>query len=801
MSASNYDRFNRRSTDGRDMDFNSSQISATKRIGLGIAKRPGDNLTAFSSSNGTNLGSTPIKGLASLMNRFSIESVDSDEMDQSVISSMDESSFITNNKIEVSANDKLYQLANEYTVDDGNTNPTQETSRKNNDGDMTPRTKYFFQNNTSKSKSHASLPINHDLKGNYNVKNKSGSRSSTALPSQNNLQHPPMNSQKFDNSKYARTNNHPVSQVKNIHGASKGIEYSQSTPTLPNTYHQANNVRTGKPMTPSQKYRSHKSNASLRRSIRRKEKYYEQEDANDSMELVEADVNNSLIWNVPMASYSTSSFLDAQVNLNKKNNKSYLVHSGQTGNEFRPPSKFNIDYQRHSNNAASAPHLPAYDFSSMPLSPIPGINAKSDLQFIKETTQSLSSVYLQSSNRLSKSKLLERTDSAETLPIELKDASNNGMEDLILVSENKLNMVSHTRPSWLPPKDTEEKKKHESQISKSMSIASIDQLDRNKDSEERRLKDETNRAKFTLLLETGITRNSSIKTLKKLIWETSLPTELRYAIYDESLQSNIRFISSSYIESFPQMMQLFNNMSFPRIKEIEIEKLIESGITSKINGNYEISENLALLLQLKSISQQGLVAGDEMLFHHFLLDPSISGSLEKVWDIVNLIQLTCFNDVVHSKYDEKILEPNGVIYRHIGVDPSYKNEFNSDTLNFLTWWNILERIDHNLFMWVIDIIVIHNTQSFKNYPIKKEDFGNKSWEYYKTKRVVSNYKILLSFTLSVLLNYHFQYNDLKSLALLDDQSFCIPMPLDELVDETYVNSVFIKKWLQYYTKF
>lgn len=93
----------------------------------------------------------------------------------------------------------------------------------------------------------------------------------------------------------------------------------------------------------------------------------------------------------------------------------------------------------------------------MPTSPIPGLNKVTDFQFIQDTTKSLASVYLHSSNRLSRSKLSERTKSSDFLPIELKEAQNQGMEDLILVSENKLDVVSHSRPSWLPPKDRQEK--------------------------------------------------------------------------------------------------------------------------------------------------------------------------------------------------------------------------------------------------------------------------------------------------------------------------------------------------------
>lgn len=89
------------------------------------------------------------------------------------------------------------------------------------------------------------------------------------------------------------------------------------------------------------------------------------------------------------------------------------------------------------------------------------------------------------------------------------------MEDLLLVSENKLDAVSHTRPSWLPPKDPEEKKLHEREISKTLSMASLDQLEKNKDRDSKIIKDETNKQKYVLLVDRNITRKSSLQSLKK----------------------------------------------------------------------------------------------------------------------------------------------------------------------------------------------------------------------------------------------------------------------------------------------
>lgn len=545
-------------------------------------------------------------------------------------------------------------------------------------------------------------------------------------------------------------------------------------------------------LTPSQRYRLRKAQneTALRKSIRRKEKFYEEQETN--LELQEGDINNSFIWNIPTASFSTNSF----VGTSRPKGVPRRASDGSLAADKNSP----INRPSGSSSGASASALSFLDTYEMPTSPIPGVDRTSDFQYMQQASKNLSHVYQHSSNRLSKSKLSERTTSADFLPLEFKAASDLGLEHLVLVSENKLEVTSHSRPSWLPPKDPEERKLHEKQISKSTSMASIEQLDRNKEREERAIKNETNRQKYVLLLDRGITRYSSLQSLKKIVWETAFTHETRYLMYDELLQSSVKLVTGKYLESFDQMIQLLNRMDFPRGKEAEIEQLIENGIRSKVAGNEKVSSDLLLMLQLKSISPQGLIPGDELLFHHFLLSDSFQ-SLKQVWETVNLIQATCFNDLCKEKYDSRILNSRGVVAHYLLRGDDFKNEFNSTSLNSTTWWNVLERVDHSLFMWIIDIIVVANSQCYKKYPISKEDFDDKSWDYYRSKRVVINYKIMLSFVLNVLLNYHFGFNDLKSLSSLKDKQFSIPTPMDYLIDTEVGNGMFIRKWLHYYKKF
>ncbi|CAI4063812.1 Sbe22p SKDI_08G1490 [Saccharomyces kudriavzevii IFO 1802] len=564
----------------------------------------------------------------------------------------------------------------------------------------------------------------------------------------------------------------------------------------------------GKPLTPSQKYRLRKeqSETNLRNTIKRKEKFYDSQE--QILELQEGDVDDSLIWNVPMTSYSTNSFLasakpEDMSNLAARNNPfdytGDLTNSNADGSDARQNNRYsNISFASTTSNAS------VLDFNEMPTSPIPGLNKVSDFQYIQDTTKSLASVYLHSSSRLSRTKLSERTKSSDFLPFELKEAQNQGMEDLILVSESKLDAVSHSRPSWLPPKGRQEKKIHERQINKSMSVASLDQLVKNKSKEEKLIRNETNRQKYVLLLDRDITRNSSLQSLSKMVWETPFSDETRSTIYSEILESKAKFITKNYIQSFDELQELLSKMGdFPKNKEIEIAQIIDTSLRRKVNGLHDISPNLMLMLKLKSISSQGIITGDELLFHHFLVSDSFQNlGLKEVWNIVNLVQMTCFNDLCKEKFDTKVLERKGVVAGYLSQNEEFKGELNTECINSATWWNILERIEHKLFVWIMDIIVVNNSQSYKNSPINEKEFANRNWEYYRSKKVVTNYKILISLALNVLINYHFGFSDLKSLCNVTDQRFCIPVFInDEFVDTDSVNDMFIKKWAHYYKKF
>ncbi|CEP60685.1 uncharacterized protein LALA0_S01e16622g [Lachancea lanzarotensis] len=610
--------------------------------------------------------------------------------------------------------------------------------------------------------------------------------------SQAQNQTPPKNRYVFTNASMARTqasfsSSHP-SPLKNDFSRNSVPNklYSKSTSALAQHQQKSTHGNQQSALTPSQRYRLRKeqNKTALQNSIKQKEKYYdEQETLPSSPYANDTDVGADFIWNIPVASNSTNSFLMS------------LPHPPMK----KGRSKRSLGFSRSSSQTSglsdsSGQYL---DYNEMPPLPIQGLDDRSDFQGFQQTSEALSSIYQHSSNKLMQSRLWERTNSMETLPMQFKVASDEGMEDLQLVSEDKVQLCSPSRPTWLPPKGEVERRSHEEKINKTMSMASLDQLDRSRGREEALIRDETNRQKTILLIDRGLTRQSSLYDLKKIIWETPLSSDTRAEVYNVLLQSEERMISELYIEPFDKVLDIVQHMHFPRGKQLEIEKLLD---TIPAPGRLPRFEEVVLLLKMKSISSRGLLPGDQLLFFH-LLHENAGLDLKKVWELVNLIQMTCFNDVTTSKLDVRTVSTRGVIASYIANSADFKNEFNSECLNITTWWNILLRMEHDLFMWCLDIIIVHNSQCYKNRPVVRQKVADKTWDVYKAQHVVVNYKILASLMLNVLLNYHFGFNDLRSLGEMTDKEYRIPSIAQESIDSGLDYEMFIKKWRHYNKKF
>ena len=469
-----------------------------------------------------------------------------------------------------------------------------------------------------------------------------------------------------------------------------------------------------------------------------------------------------------------------------------------------------------------------WDDSELPPTSIPGVGPTNsgslDLEQIHATSLGLSLVYTDTELDLAKRRLREREEAAERLPLEWKQLSDVGLEDLRLVSESKAQLACGSgRPSWLPPKDAVERRRHDHEIFAAINAASEGMLARGEARRERQARDKTNdECVHRLLLEGEVEGSTnSINELRERVWETPFSDAFRYEAYERLLHADMEFIQRIGVhESFSKLMKLLDEVQLPSNIEQEIQQRTLKTIHDKRMLTQSIRDDLTLLLKLKSLSAQGLVEGDTLIFYHLLLANEVSArkrSLAEVWSLEYAIQLVCFNELVRQRYNEEILDKKYVVQRQLNRCSGFKEENNSECLNFNTWWNVLERVDHQLFMWILDVIVVHNSHSKGAVSSTQQSSTPQgttgylattsapSWEIYRDTNLVNNSKILLSLALNILLNYHFGFNDLKSLKDLNDSNFAIPLPLSAVKDdpeESYeANSKLIKRWAETFKQF
>ncbi|CCK69612.1 Sbe2p KNAG_0C05110 [Huiozyma naganishii CBS 8797] len=534
-----------------------------------------------------------------------------------------------------------------------------------------------------------------------------------------------------------------------------------STANATNNNNNRTNAKTHFFMTPSQRYRLRRSQTqtNLRESIRRKDTVYPPDnvsDTDDDNDIVE-DADKSFIWNVPVAHASTSSFIQTP--------------------EWGP--------QRGKHRSQSV-----LDFNAIPTMGVPGIDGGSDSEFMKATSMSLSYLYDQTSNRLSHQKLTERNKSADVLPLEYKRLSDQGLEDLRLVSDDKKNVMSQGRPMWLPPKSTKEKRSHEREIYETMESYSREALAKQKWLQNYSAKLQNSEKELGKTIERGLYRQSSLQMLHSFVQEMPFCSKNRFEIYSSVLQTD-NYVFINFVEKFEELSSVLKEMDFPKDKELQIKNLINDNIE---RGTFELDNKLypALqkLLELKAISTYGITPGDELLMYHFLKE---GFPPENTWLLVNLVQLTCFNSMMKDKYDRKILQC------HYLKKDVFKQEFNSSCLNMNTWWNMLERVSHTLFLWILDIVVIYNVQ-LSSPASEPENQPNEDWDVYAAAHIVPNYKILLSFTVNILMNHHYGFDDLVQLRGIKDVNIAFPMPAINKEEALETNYKFVETWLSYYKK-
>ncbi|KAI5965883.1 SBE2 [Candida pseudojiufengensis] len=425
---------------------------------------------------------------------------------------------------------------------------------------------------------------------------------------------------------------------------------------------------------------------SKERSILRKKKY---EENDDDEEILSNDLDN-LIFNVPMIKnhnviYKSSPYQNTSRSSSNSNNSSnsnltilsrndLLVGDGSDKYNIRPcplPGKL---------STTNLPTLNTQKDDSI-LEEEEEEPQNSSFNDDSEIIQNISQFYTKRSESNSKlMKLSRETNLMYKLPSFIK--SQSSLEDLHLISPEKLNFLDQTRPINLPPKSSIDKSKHNKEFNKNLnnfeSHLKNQQDSRSRNFQQYLILRQSWLKELSLLMELD-NKNFNKKLtndknhLRKLIWDCNVPTvnDLNFNFLIKVLSNN--YSSQDSIHTIKNSFELFNKKLdsitgvMKQNKDIEFNKILDNILTKPIlsaRKNFDIEKfklNFINLLYIKSISETGLNEKDYILITILLvIFPQISKL--NIYILLELINQEIFNrDILNSKFQSSKFDNNDQI--------------------------------------------------------------------------------------------------------------------------------------------
>ncbi|XBW36638.1 hypothetical protein QEN19_002209 [Hanseniaspora menglaensis] len=504
----------------------------------------------------------------------------------------------------------------------------------------------------------------------------------------------------IQNQRYMFQSNIPDISRDNIHDPH--LSSRSPSPKTSNTFSQSSKLQYYQ-MTPSQRlrYRREQGKNKVKNSAHFKEYVYDKLESTEKLHYQHGNIYSQPPPQIGSGKKSANgvsskkgSFLESPIiwNVPMSSNESAMIG-------FNNPA-FS---QKHPSSGKSS----SKNSISMPITPVFGVSDRKDLiDGFNQTTISLSELYLEEQLRQRQEKLDKRRQDTEFLSETLKEATREGLEDAQFISREKLNHISSSRPSWLPVKDVKENQRHEKDIYRTVSNASIDKLQFNKKFEN--LPDVVleMKVKFDKLFNVDLDENEIINStsvftgLCKIMWEYPVITNIenRYNTYSKLLLADIykenKFSDKEEIENFL-------GIDYCLTQKTVITNLIKAVLSqyddnisadSSIHAFRQIPDVLYQLVSLRYSStneadmQKSIVVYDVLLRAYGVLDiklielqnyenrADIEYLIRKIWDIEQLISKICFNKVVEAKYNDRIVNKKGLIAQNMKMEYGFDLE-------------------------------------------------------------------------------------------------------------------------------
>jgi hypothetical protein len=344
-----------------------------------------------------------------------------------------------------------------------------------------------------------------------------------------------------------------------------------------------------------------------------------------------------------------------------------------------------------------------------------------------EVTQNITNLYNQRSASISKLiKISREQNMMYKLPNFIK--SQSSMEDLHLISPEKLNLIDQTRPINLPPKTTIDKSKHKKEFQKVLSIYEINTKNLNdarKKSNQFHMQNQQLWIKVVLSMIDEPDQKLFNKsfgnqkhTIRKLAWDSNIPATFRFPFFMKILSSNCNSHDSvnTINNSFSLFDQKYENLSetIRSNKDVEFDKTIEAvmkrplfdAILKEVNNDFcpdEFASNFKYLLYIKSLSEFGLHKHDEIFLIPILLILFQNNqTLQEIYCMLELINQQIFDREFLAHFNKVLSKWNNLKASYSESNHLYKflskfkslSEFDNMTSN--TFFEILIQFNDKL---------------------------------------------------------------------------------------------------------
>ncbi|KAG2731597.1 hypothetical protein G9P44_005184 [Scheffersomyces stipitis] len=351
-----------------------------------------------------------------------------------------------------------------------------------------------------------------------------------------------------------------------------------------------------------------------------------------------------------------------------------------------------------------------------------------------EISNNISQFYNQRSTSMSKiAKLSREQTMMYKLPNFVK--SQSSMEDLHLISLEKLNLIDQTRPINLPPKSGLDKSKHNREFQKVLTNFELNTKNlndaRNRSSQIHAQNQQLWMKYVSSLVDEETTSKQFNKkfsyeknAIRKLAWDSNIPSAFRFQFFMQILSHNNNSQDSVHTinNSFTLFDQKYQNLSdtIRKNKDVEFNNIVDvvlhrpmfDAILKEVSSSSTFSlaslkDNFKYLLYIKSLSEYGLHKHDQVFLIPVLLVLfQNTQSLQEIYCLLELINqqilnrdfLSTLNGALGNWSDLKNLSS------HPGTSSTYLSKFLSklnnldefDKLNSNSFFEILLQFNDKL---------------------------------------------------------------------------------------------------------